>query len=548
MSYLYGDSTPSKLEGNYIEFLRDAVEFCVQVLVADQRIGQGRAQARSLEHATASEYERLQKLGGLVSKSFEGASLGTGDSATARCAAAILKSASDLVRAEAVAMRSALEAELARCEAQAAQERDGCVKALETLVMKHDLPEMSVDVHLALTGGSRYAGRSRLKTGFGLDAVMDLDVPAGHLFERVIRVDRLMERLDVQAPEIGGWLHKEVKKRAQHLEKHHVAEFSMGSSSGLIKLRLQPDGTGPGFDVLFSKEAPRVRLARAEQQDGAGEPPFEVDDDDAKKLLALQGKLAAAALELAKHRRRLVEARIDGEAMRSHAKQTVLAERLIAHMAPVVQEIAWRSHSPGELVLRRLLSGDRREEIFLSKSELQQKIEVLQESNKALFDPLWASAAPTAPAAAPAPAKGAGNDAHPIAATPPHAQPIRHRAGTPSLGTPPLGISASTPPPTVVKSVGDAPKPALDTPAGDVMRRTLIGTTVESAVQNATAVTTGAPPAPPPSPAAQAVSVTPPPSESVSKTPLANPSHLDTLRKEAAGTIDAKHVGTAAKG
>ena len=165
-----------------------------------------------------------------------------------------------------------------------------------------------------------------------------------------------------------------------------------------------------------------MRLARAEQQDGAGEPPFEVDDDDAKKLLALQGKLAAAALELAKHRRRLVEARIDGEAMRAHAKQTVLVERLIAHMAPVVQEIAWRSHSPGELVLRRLLSGDRREEIFLSKSELQQKIEVLQASNRALFDPLWASAAPTAPAAAaPAPAKGAGNDAHPIAATPPHA-------------------------------------------------------------------------------------------------------------------------------
>jgi hypothetical protein len=32
MSYLYGDSTPSQLEVNFIEFLRDAVECCVQVL------------------------------------------------------------------------------------------------------------------------------------------------------------------------------------------------------------------------------------------------------------------------------------------------------------------------------------------------------------------------------------------------------------------------------------------------------------------------------------------------------------------------------------
>jgi len=540
MSYLYGDSTPSKLEGNYIEFLRDAVEFCVQVLAADQRIGQGRAQARSLEHATAGEYERLQKLGALVSKSFEGATLGAPDTATARCAAAILKSASDLVRNEAVAMRAALDAELAKREAQAGQERDGCVKALETLVVKHDLPETAVDLHLAINGGARYAGRSRLKTTFGLDALVDLEIPTNHLFDRVIRVDRLMERLDVHAPEIGGWLHKEVKKRPQHLEKHHITEFSMGSTAGMIKLRLQPDGTGPGFDVLFAKDAPRVRLARAEQE---SEPPFEVEDDDAKKLLALQGKLAAAALELSKHRRRLVEAKIDGEAMRTHAKQTVLAERLIAHMAPVVQEIAWRSHSPGELVLRKLLSGDRREEIFLSKSELKQKIEQLQDSSRALFDPLWVTAAP-APAA---PVKGALGDSQPTVVSPSqHAQTIRYRPGTPSLGTP--QVVPSNPGPSATKPGADAPKASLDAPAGDVIRRTLIGATVESAVQNASAVAAGSTTPPPPSGATvEIVGPTPPPVEGVSKTPLANPSHVENLRKEAAGTIEPKHLGSVVK-
>ena len=99
MSYLYGDSTPSNLEGNYIEFLRDAVEFCVQVLLADQRIVIGKAQTRTLEHATVAEVERLQKLAPLVTKAFEGTSLGAAESPTARCAAAISKSASDLVRA-----------------------------------------------------------------------------------------------------------------------------------------------------------------------------------------------------------------------------------------------------------------------------------------------------------------------------------------------------------------------------------------------------------------------------------------------------------------
>jgi hypothetical protein len=516
MSYLFGDSTPSKLEVNYIEFLRDAVEFSVQVLLADQRITQGRTQTRLLEHATVAEVERLQKLAPLVAKALEGTPLGAADSPTARCAAAITHSANDLVRAEAIRMRDALDAEIARRDAQAGQERDGCVKALEVLVVKHDLPGTVVDLHLALAGGTRYAGRSRLKTGFGLDAVMDLEIPAGNLFDRVVRVDRLMERLDVQAPEVGGWLHKEVKKRTQHLEKHHLLEFAFGASSGALKLRVNADGTGPGFDVLFAKEAPRVRLTRVEQQDGAAETPFDVDDDDAKSLLALYQKLAGPAGELSQHRRRLVEARVDGEVMRNHAKPAVLVERLIAAMAPVVQEIASRSQSPSELVLRRLLSGDRREEIFLSKAELKAKIEPLVEGNRALFDPLWMT--PAAPVAVPlktAPAAAAPESA-PIP-VPPQAQTNRYRP-TPSLGTPSLNASVPGPGPTP----GPVARPPLDVPPpADALRRTLIGATVETAVQAATATTTPAIP----------------PADSVSKTPLANPSQMEPLRKEAAGTI-----------
>ena len=37
MPYLYGDSTPSTLEINYIDFLRDALDFAAQVLLADER-------------------------------------------------------------------------------------------------------------------------------------------------------------------------------------------------------------------------------------------------------------------------------------------------------------------------------------------------------------------------------------------------------------------------------------------------------------------------------------------------------------------------------
>ena len=222
MSYLYGDSTPSKLEVNYIEFLRDAVECCAQVLLADQRIAEGAARTRVLDAATAAEIAPLQKVGALVPKALEGTLVGDSASATARCVAAIVRSAADIVRAAAAHESAKLQSAIDRRDAEAAVEREVFVRAIEALLIKHDLPSMTSDTNVSLVGGARYACRLHVATAFGLDATLELEVPPGHLLERVVRVDRLTERLDLEVPEMAGWLHKEVKLRVQHLEKHHV--------------------------------------------------------------------------------------------------------------------------------------------------------------------------------------------------------------------------------------------------------------------------------------------------------------------------------------
>jgi hypothetical protein len=533
MRYLYGDSTSSDLDVNFIEFVRDAVEFCVQALQADQRAAQGRAHIRTLEQSTAAEMERLQKLPPLVTKAFEAQPLGAADSATARCAAAIANAASELARAEAGTLRSLLETEVGKQNAQALREREGTAKALETLLLRHNLPETSLDVQLLLRGG-HYETRALARTGSGLEAILDLEVPGNHLFERVVRVDRLMERLDVHAPEIGGWLHKEVKQRLQHLDKQHVTELSVSRSGGAVKLRAGADGSGVGFDATFSRQPPRVRMARVDQ-DGSVDQPFDVDEADAKPLLVFYDKLAAAAVELNAHRRKLVDTKLDGEALRTHPKPTVLVERLIAAMAPVVQEIAARSQTPGELVLRRLIGDDRREEIFLSKSDLKQKLEPLGDANRALFEPLWLST-PQAKlmASGPAPAAEARRDAP------------RGRV-TPPLGTSPLATATANAAATAAAAAappsmppGPAPRSRLPTPAGgtasldapppgpDMFRRTLVGATVNMEMPAPDAAA---------KPAADAAAK--PAGDSAPKPPPPAP----PPRTEANGTIDVKQAG-----
>jgi hypothetical protein len=406
MSYLYGDSTPSALEINYIDFLRDVVEFSVQVLLADQRITQGRMRVRSLDTTSAAEIDRLHGVEVAVVKALETMASG-GDSSAARCAAAIVRSSGDLVRAEVAAVQGALAAEADKRDAQMAEERRGCIRALEALLAKHDLPDMTLDVHIGVEGGTRYACRALLGTGFGLGAVLELEIPANDLFGQVIRVERLAERLEVQAPEMSGWLHKEMKVRPQHLEKHHVTEVSIVGGAGTFKLRLAPDGSGPGLDVSVANDGPRaVRLTRVDEQGKEVGPPFEAREADAGKLAALYQKLAAALDKVTRHKRKVVGATVDGEPMQKLESSAALVEKLVAAIAPVVREIGARSRSPDELVLRRLLADDRREEIFLSKAELRRKLEPLVEERRGLFDPLLldgSKATPHLPVRSPTP-------------------------------------------------------------------------------------------------------------------------------------------------
>ncbi|HLK91398.1 MAG TPA: hypothetical protein VKZ18_15985 [Polyangia bacterium] len=454
MSYLYGDSTPSKLEVNYIEFLRDAVDCCAQVLLADERIAEGVERTRALEVSTSAEIAKLQKLGGLVPKTFEGTPVGEPGSPTARCVADIVGAASDIVRTAVAEANAMLETAATRRDAEAAIERAAFVSALEGLLIKHDLPDMTSDCDVALATGGRYACQLLVTTPYAIDARLTLEVPAGHLFEKVIRLDRLAERLDVQVPEMAGWLHKEVKLRTQHLEKHHLTGFSAGPAGSTLQLRLAPERTGAGYDVIFSdgSDAATVRLVRIDEQQKA-EPPFDAQEADAVKLRALRDKVAAAVAELSRYRTKILEAKLEGEPVQTHATPSLLVERLVAVMVPETREIAARSQSPGELVLRRAIGGDRREEIFLPKQDLKAKIALLNEGHRAMFEALL-SDGPAAPRVAPSIAPTIRPDAVARPEATGASRPATPLYGLPTLSAPPPA-AAPTPP---------APPPAAPAP------------------------------------------------------------------------------------
>jgi hypothetical protein len=396
-SYLYGDSTPSPLKTDFVAFLRDAFDFAVEVLLCDARLADTGRRLAQLSDATEKEIERAEALATDVSRALDGAAVGSDESLAARCALRIRQGAMDLIRSEADGARTAVVAERTRAAQAMGNEHDAAVKAFEVLLLRHMLPDSVGAMRVAIEGGERYDAQLRGYTPYGLEWVLAIEIPPAHPLAHVLRIDRVVERLEVDAPEEGGWLHKEVRIRPQRFDRLHLAELTVEPGATTVKLRTAPDGTGGGFDVLFKTPSSNAQLVRVVEGGVSADAPYDIVGDDLAKLRSLHDTLVAMASELGEHKQSLKTASLEKIPLGMLEAPRVLVERLVANIAPTVQEIAKRSLVPGELVLKRLLGDNHRDEVFLSKSELEKKLEGLPPELRSAFDPLglWdAGAAP----------------------------------------------------------------------------------------------------------------------------------------------------------
>ena len=387
-TYLYGDSTPSPLETDFIAFLRDVFAFGAQVLQCDSRIAEAARRVDALSERTEREIESAEALAVHLSQALDGAGVGQGDSIAASCAARIRQSAQQLVSSEAEAARAGVTAERNIAAQTATRERDACLKALEGLVLAHSLPDAVTFARLRLEGGLRYEAHLGGSLPYGLEWLVALAIPEAHPMAGILRVERVVARLEIEAPEAAGWLHKEVKIRRQRFDRLYVSEFSLDSEQTTIKLRAAPDGSGGGYDVGHLRDTGRIQLSRILEGGVAPDAPYKVVGEDAGKLRDFRDALVAMMEELAGHKKSLVKASLDGKPIQQVDSPREIVDRIVANIAPKVHEIAKRSLTPGELVLKRVLSDNRREELFVSMSELHGKLQSLPPEARGAFEPL----------------------------------------------------------------------------------------------------------------------------------------------------------------
>jgi hypothetical protein len=386
MSYLFGDSTPSPFRINFIEFLRLAMGFSVHVLRVEHQVLIEQTRRIQLEDETDVDRNRLEQLLDRVTKTVDDAASNV-QPRVADYAVVMKARAREVVESGLQGLQEALARDISEIEQSIKLQRKSSLTALEKVLLLYDLPEAKETIRVRLADGGRYVASLESTTPYGLEAVLDLAIPPESAFAHDARVDKFVDGLEIRAPETAGWLRKESRMVPQKLGRFHITEATIGEVFA-IKLRTSPEPSATGYDIVVrAGDEPELQIVKVGKE-GEGSGAFDADASDLPGVLRLCEKLEEACRALSGKRRALASARIAGQLVEESTGMRSFVEQLVQVVAPMVRDVAAHSLSPGELVLRRMLGDDRREEIFVTKSELAAALEDLSDADRRFFAPL----------------------------------------------------------------------------------------------------------------------------------------------------------------
>ena len=465
MKYLLGDSTDSDLEFNYLTFLKEVVDCAVVLLEAEGTLVANveRRNARAAE--SAGQIRAVEELGKDAASLVDPIAKEQPKLPAGRCAAAIAKAIKDAVDAETRAAKAALEGARAEVDREDEQVRARAKGVLEKLLRAHDLPGVEEELDAQWTT-SGVKAKVRQRASIGVEAVLALEASGSSLLAADLRVERIAESVEVHTRERGGLLKKSDKLVAQKLGKFQVVGVTSNAKHVAVQLR-GPDANAGTLTITVP------RTGEIAVDGGGGGKEFVVEERDRAGLKQLADKLDAALHELEDQRTALVELALDGKPFAEHGHPRVLAERLIVAIAPTVQKIAKHSRSPGELVLRRQIADDRREEMFIPISDLTKRIDTLPAPARATFAPLALGGEASAPVSAPIPVPIAAPVSKPEPKPDPKPDPkppvlpdpvVELKKPTIPAPTRPTGRTQPPPPPQPkpAAEIVSSPTPALD--------------------------------------------------------------------------------------
>jgi hypothetical protein len=380
--YRFGDGTPFPLLENFIETLVAAVDCCVALYQVEARIEEQHARVRDATRRAADEMHRLDALHGLIETALAPL-IARGDQAGSRAseqaAAKIFESAAGIIKNSRTGV--ARKRDTASRETVPRAVLEAVSTALGRFLCRHQLPHTEWQAHWQVTGEHGASAELIAHATRHLELEFRAAFTDG-FWARPIPMVELLDGPLVAEVDAGKG-----RPRQLRLDPTLLTEVQVGPGREAMVLRETGKRPGSAYHILMPRPGEAGPLVVAlDRRDQSSGQPFYLDPSAAAAVLAAWRALEREMPSLIAGRQELVAARLGGRAVSELEHPAQLAETILLSLAELVREMRMRSRVPGELILKRDLAADRREELFVPRQVLWNKLAVLPPRHRQLFE------------------------------------------------------------------------------------------------------------------------------------------------------------------
>jgi hypothetical protein len=378
--YRFGDGTPFPLRENFIETLVAAVDCCVALYQVEAKVEDHHARVRDAGRLAAEEAHRLDALQGLIDTAL--APLMTGQdrhgSASEQAAARIAEAATTIIKNSRTSVSRRRDTAARQTIPPAVLET--VPSALARFFRRHQMPRTEWHARWQAAQEGAAAEITALATRH-LELVFRASFASGFWSQPIPMADLFPGPVTAIIEGARG------RARQVRLDPTLLTELQVAPGREAMVLRETGKRPGPGLHILMPRPGElRTLVVALDKRDQSRGQPFYLDDASAAAVMGAWRSLERELPALVAGREELVAARLNGRAVSELEHPAQLAEAILLSLASLVREIRMRSRVPGELILKRDLAADRREEIFVPRQVLWSKLSRLSPRHRELFE------------------------------------------------------------------------------------------------------------------------------------------------------------------
>jgi hypothetical protein len=391
MLYLYGDLTEARCQEDTLKLLQRVVDMSVEVLKLQHEAETAMKAAQREKEIMVLAVGDIDTFHDTIQKAIDSGVAGRPQAETVsvmgRSVAELLAQRAKDSKAQ-IAAR--VEEHLNQAKVKNDQTANQAFGVMKGFFMQSGLPAAGSTFYCNLDGED-YLARSEIIDAAGICCSYSLDAAGSEFFSTVKRFGDLAPgKQEIPVDTKKAWLKKDPVPVALRIDDAKLTQVT--DTSNDLEFRLAPrPGSGISEIVIRSVKAlpGSMEVYKVDETKQTVLVPTDLFTGEHADMLSqfVEG-LSTHVKSLCGLRKGLLNITIDGKDVARERLFGDVVRRLIAYLAPIIREIDTHSGNPDELSLKIEHEEGRREEFFLRKNILIQRIAQLPGLLQALFEPL----------------------------------------------------------------------------------------------------------------------------------------------------------------